>query len=34
MLKLKAHRIYHLSWSEVVGKDDKFIRNKYMFNDK
>ena len=34
MIKLKAPRIYHLPWSEVVSKDDRLIRNKYMFNGK
>jgi hypothetical protein len=34
MTKLKAPRIYHLPWSEVLNKDDKFIRSTDIFKDK
>jgi hypothetical protein len=34
MIKLKAPRIYHLPWSEVMSKDDKVIRHNNMFNGK
>lgn len=34
MTKLKAPRIYHLPWSEVLTKDDKFIKSIDIFKDK
>jgi hypothetical protein len=34
MIKLKAPRIYHLPWSEVMSKDDKTIKHNNMFNGK
>lgn len=34
MIKLKAPRIYHLPWSEVLSADDKRIRHNNMFNGK
>jgi hypothetical protein len=34
MIKLKAPRIYHLPWSEVISKDDKTIKHNNMFNGK
>lgn len=34
MIKLKAPRIYHLPWSEVMSKDDKTIKHNSMFNGK
>ena len=34
MTKLKAPRIFHLPWSEVLSKDDKFIRSTNIFKDK
>jgi hypothetical protein len=34
MIKLKAPRIYHLPWSEVMSKDDKRIKHNNMFDGK
>ena len=34
MLKFKAPRIFHLPWSQVVSKDDKFIKSTTVFRDK
>jgi hypothetical protein len=34
MIKLKAPRIYHLPWSEVLSADDKRIRHNNMFDGK
>jgi hypothetical protein len=34
MIKLKAPRIYHLPWSEVMGADDKRIKHNNMFDGK
>jgi hypothetical protein len=34
MIKLKAPRIYHLPWSEVLSADDKRIRHNNMFEGK